>query len=123
MNNTEFLTAYNASRNGANQFYRHSLVSKFHYSDGVRDCAQAGLYWLLDILATEGVEAIRKAGETLATVALVVHDDKATLKLSGYGDEVFWTREVEYTDAPEGTWTFLLADEGARLALILVSEY
>ena len=123
MNNTEFLTAYNEPRNGANGFYRHPLVPKFHYSDGVRDCAQAGLYWLLDILATEGVQKIRKADVSLATVTLTVKGDKATLVLSGSGDVVFWTRKITYTDAPEGVWSFLIGDEGERISMILVSEY
>ena len=96
----------------------------FVYSDGVRDCAvAAGLYWLLDILATEGVQKIRKAAVSLATVTLTVKGDKATLVLSGSGDVVFWTRKIPYTDAPEGVWSFLIGDDGERISMILVSEY
>ena len=124
MNKEQFIAAYNESRNGANEFYRHSLVRGFVYSDGVRECAvAAGLYWLLDILATEGVQKIRKAAVSLATVTLTVKGDKATLVLSGSGDVVFWTRKITYTDVPEGVWSFLIGDEGERISMILVSEY
>jgi len=43
--------------------------------------------------------------------------------LSGGGNVVFWKKSIDYTDMPDGTWNFLLADEGTRRALILVSEY
>lgn len=124
MNNSDFLKAYNESRNGANQFYRHSLVRRFVYSDGVRDCAQAaGMHWLLDILATEGIDKMRKALVGLASVTLTVKKESAKLVLSGSGDVVFWTKRIAYSDAPEGTWSFLIADEGERFSMILVSEY
>ena len=123
MNIEKFLEVYNESRNGANQFYRHFFVASFHYSDGVKDCAETGLYWLIDILATEAPAQMRKANETLATVTLIVKNSKAKLVLSGSGDVVFWKRSIDYTDMPDGTWTFMLADEDVRRALILVSEY
>lgn len=123
MNNAAFLAAYNEPRNGANEFYKHQFDPRFVYSDGVRDCAEAGLYWLLDILATEGVKQTRKARVALATVTLTVKGSKATLTLSGSGDVVFWTRKTQYTDAPVGVWSFLMADDVSRFSMILVSEY
>jgi len=123
MNNEKFLEAYNESRNGANEFYRHFFVKSFHYSDGVKACAETGLYWLIDILATEAPAQMRKADQTLATVSLIVKGGKAKLVLSGSGDVVFWTKKISYTDMADGTWVFMLADEETRRALILVTEY
>lgn len=123
MNIEKFLEVYNESRNGANEFYRHFFVASFHYSDGIRACAETGLYWLIDILATEAPAQMRKADQVLATVTLTVLNSKAKLMLSGSGDVVFWKKNIDFTDMPDGTWNFLLADEGVRRALILVSEY
>jgi hypothetical protein len=123
MNIEKFLEVYNESRNGANEFYRHFFVASFHYSDGIRACAETGLYWLIDILATEAPAQMRKAGQTLATVSLIVKGGKAKLVLSGSGDVVFWTKKISYTDMADGTWVFMLADEETRRALILVTEY
>ena len=123
MNIEKFLEVYNESRNGANCFYAHFFVKSFQYSDGVKACAETGLYWLIDILATEAPAQMRKADQVLATVTLTVLNSKAKLMLSGSGDVVFWKKNIDFTDMPDGTWNFLLADEGVRRALILVSEY
>lgn len=124
MNKEKFIASYNESRNGANQFYYHSFVRGFHYSNGVRDCTGAvGAYWLVDLLAFEAPKHIRKSGQTLVMVTLVVKDDKAKLTLSGSGDVVFWTKLIDYTDMPEGTWSFVIADERERFAMILLTEY
>lgn len=123
MNIEKFLEVYNESRNGANEFYRHFFVASFHYSDGIRACAETGLYWLIDILATEAPAQMRKADQVLATVTLTVLNSKAKLMLSGSGDVVFWKKNIDFTDMPDGTWNFLLSDEGVRRALILVTEY
>lgn len=53
MNSEAFLRAYGESRNGTDNFHVNRLYPRFLYSDGVRECADAGCYWLLDILGTE----------------------------------------------------------------------
>ena len=120
-----FKRAYTESRNGANCFYRHPFNKIFHYSDGVRECAEAGTYWLLDIAATELPTALREYGEyTPALLVLGATGNKASLELS-VDDESppIWSRSIDYTDMPDGVWKFFVVDEGERIAMILESEY
>lgn len=126
MKTEAFLNAYNMSRNGANSFFSHGLVKKFHYSDGVKDCAEAGCYWLLDIFATEVPPLLLNSGEALAIVQVIVEGSKATLRLEPQedgGSSIEWTREIEWTDMPEGSYNFYIADEGTHFSMILPSEY
>lgn len=127
MNTEKFLSVYNESRNGANGFFRHPLCSNFAYSDGVQECAEAGCYWLLDILATELPRVMRGARENLVTVTVTVKKGKAKITASGSGDVLLpWKKSISWTDLPEGKWVFLLADEQAGstpFKIILVSEY
>lgn len=129
MNAEKFIEAYSLSRNGTNQWYRHSMVPSFLYTDGVRECAVAGVYWLLDIAATEVKEALhiesdRHDGYMGSNVLEVkVEDSQATIKLFAYvaesfldnrptnedGMAVIFEKHVPFTDMPEGTWNFLVA--------------
>lgn len=125
MDSTAFLKAYNESRNGANEFYFHRLVKSFHYSDGVRDCAKAGCYWLLDSAATEFPAVMRKHGEQRAILEVrIFKTESCELRLTAYDDQpAIWTRTIGYTDMPHGTWNFELIDEGERVAMILLTEH
>ncbi len=124
MNTEAFVAAYNESRNGANHFVRHPLVRSFQYSDGVQEVAEAGCYWLLDVLATELPAVMRRKGENFAIIETKVGGNgKATTKALGSGDVSIWKRNSDWTDMPEGEWTFFLSDEGERFVLILSSEY
>jgi hypothetical protein len=123
MNTEQFINAYNESRNGANYFLRHGLVRKFQFSDGVRQCAEAGCYWLLDIFATESAMVLRKKQENFGVLTVKVKESKATMTMTGSGDVRLWRKVIDYTDMPEGNWVFYLSDEGERFALILPKEY
>ena len=124
MDNAKFISTYNESRNGANGLLFNPLYPKLKYSDGVRDCAETGCYWLLDIIGTEGLAPLRKQNTTLGIITVKVANDKAVISMST-GDDIppVWSRKVDYTDMPEGEWLFYLADEGSRFVLILPSEY
>ena len=61
MDTETFKAAYNESRNGVNTWFRHPFNHNFHYSDGVQELAEAGCYWLLDVLATEVDQVMRSA--------------------------------------------------------------
>jgi hypothetical protein len=105
MNTEAFLKAYRQYRNGTDAFHFNPLYRKFLYSDGVKECAEAGCYWLLDILGTElPAEIIGK-----------FHDD----------DEAPYTKQIDWTDMPEGTWEFYVVYEGAEFGYrcILLTEY
>ena len=123
MNVEQFTKAYSESRNGANQFYRHSLNRNFVYSDGVQECAEAGCYWLVDIAATEIPAVLRKKGETLGTFVAEVKKGVARLTCTGSGDVKLWGRKIDYTDLPEGRWVFFIGEDSSRYTMILRSEY
>ena len=122
MNIEKFTNIYNESRNGANRFYSHWFVRKFQYSDGVQDLADCGLFWFLDIVATE-VAQLAPLGD-LGEVHIKVTDGIANLWLSLDDDAPHaWQRPGVSTDCPEGNWMFFLVNEGSRYAFILPSEY
>lgn len=123
MNKEAFLAAYNEPRNGANEFYKHSMVRSFAYSDGVRDCALAGMYWLLDIAATEVIQVMKKKGEVLGSFGVKVDGQGAVITLLGSGDIKLWSKKIDHTDMPKGEWDFLIGDDGPRYTMILVTEY
>lgn len=124
MNIEKFNEAYGAGRNGANEFYQHWANAKFHYSDGVKDCADAGCRWLLDMIATELPEVMIETGAVQGIVSLIVKDNKGHVELTLADDTPpVWKHELEYTDMPDGKFDFLLANESVRFALILISEY
>lgn len=124
MNTDAFKTAYNESRNGANYFVRHPMARRFHFSDGVKQCADAGCHWLLDIAATELPQAMHSAGEQHGILEVKVADGKALMKLTVDDDRPpIWSRTIDHTDMPEGKWTFELCDEDERIAMILLTEH
>lgn len=128
MNTEQFTTAYHASRNGCDHFIRHPLVRSFAYSDGVASCADAGCYWLIDILATE-LPIEFKLNAKLShscSVKVTVKDSKAILTGEFVDGIVGWCKDVEWTDLPEGEWIFYITDEcegDTRYRCILLTEY
>lgn len=122
--NLEKLSAiYNEGRNGANGFIRHPLVHSFTVSNGVEECADCGIWWLIDIAATEIPAVLRKEKENLGVFKADVYGSVAKLSCDGSGDRRLWRRTVDWTDMPEGTWTFYIADEASHFVMILPSEY
>lgn len=126
MNSESFIQAYNESRNGASRFLRHPLARIFIYSDGVKECAEAGCYWLLDILSTELPGAFKKREESyLCIVAVKVTNQSAEITGEFHEDDPDpYKKQIPYTDLPEGEWLFYvsLEDDGS-LMCILPTEY
>ena len=123
MKTEAFKTAYNASRNGADHMIRHGLLRRLVYSDGVQECAEAGCYWLLDIIGTEVIQAMKRT-PNIGIVTVNVEGNAATLTLELEDDKPpAWKRYIEFTDAPEGKWTFYVQFDGADYVCILPSEY
>lgn len=122
MDTKTFTTAYNASRNGANFFVNHPLAigGKFIFSDGVKECADAGCHWLLDILATE----LPVPYGELAIVSVGVKDAKAriTASLSDSAPPCL-DRRIDFTDMPDGQWKFYVSNDGEARVCILPKEY
>lgn len=125
MDTEKFLKAYQESRNGTSFFVRHPLVRSFIYSDGVQECADAGCYWLLDILATEVRSTyFQTKDSTLAIAVLEVANNKAELVVEFYdADPEPFKKTINYTDMPTGKWTFYLALEEGLIKCFLPSEY
>lgn len=104
---------------GTEQWYQHGLVRAFMYTDGVKYFAEnagGGAYWLLDILATELLPKQKKY--PFIAVKFVVGKKNAITATDG-NDTQIYSKKIDYTDCPEGTWEFYLIDN----ILLLTSEY
>lgn len=128
MKTEEFTQIYNESRNGANGFIRHPLVRNFAVSDGVRDLADTGCWWLIDIIATELPAVFRQqaAVSNTAVITAKVAGGVATISAEFEDDHIAWSKAGIRTDLPDGEWRFLMVDElegDARYRLILLSEW
>ena len=122
MNTEAFARIYNESRNGANHMVRHPLCRQLIYSDGVQELAETGCYWLLDIIGTEVVKAMR--GADSLGIKVKVANSEADLSLSLSDDAPpAWKHHLNFTDMPEGEWTFYINNEGGTFPLILPNEY
>ena len=116
---------------GTEQVFRHALARGVTYTEGVQAFTQnagGGGYWLLDILATEpDILGLVKEGG-MAFAKLQVDNSKAKLSVDdGNGGDPVYTRDIDYTDCPPGTWVFYLAYTevaGKPVTMILLpSEY
>lgn len=124
MNQAEFIRLYNESRNGANHMVRHPLARNVIYSDGMQEVCEVGTYWLLDILATGLPGVMRDNAEHMLVIEVAVKDSKARISATGSGDKVMaWSRTIDWTDMPEGAWTFYMSAGGGEFSIILPSEY
>lgn len=124
MDEAKFKEAYNEPRNGANQFFRHPMMPLLEYSDGVKDCFEAGCYWLLDIISTECLAPARAHDKSPYLFTAEVAAGKALLTLTWSDTKPpIWSRNIDYTDLPAGRWVFELVDERSRFALTLISEH
>lgn len=124
MNTGQFKSVYAVMRNGANGFFRHPLVRKFQYSDGVQELAETGCYWLLDVIATEFCKPLTSSGEYMGIIKVSVTDSNCAIEMTVDDDKpAVYAKMVGWTDMPEGEWNLYLADEGERYALILPTEY
>ena len=129
MKTEEFKRVYNETRNGANCFYRHPLARNVAYSDGIRDLAETGCWWLLDIWATELPAVFKKHPHMGGQYILKAKVAKGKVKLwAEAGDDLppVWKRSNIWTDLPEGEWVFMMVDEcedPTPYRILLLTEY
>ena len=127
MDQVKFNSAYYETRNGCNSKIRHPLARQLVYSDGVQELAEIGMYWLLDIIGTEFIGPFCKYPDIFDGMGFIhvnVKDSHATITLvRDDGDPPVYTREIEWTDMPEGKWIFYFTDEGDHVFLFLPTEY
>jgi len=122
LNIEAFLKAYESSRNGTNGYTRHPLTPRLVYSDGVKECCDAGMYWFLDIVGTEVVPLALKTYD-IGIINVTVKNSKALIKLEFDDDAVAWKKYIDYTDLPNGKFTFCVQNNDNVAVLILLSEY
>lgn len=103
---------------GTEQWYRHPLARACLFTDGTKTfCDMAGAYWFLDIVATEVLAF--QSREEFIVVTLAVADEKARITADDGNGRVFWSRDIEWTDCPEGEWKFFLQNR----TVFVPSEY
>lgn len=110
---------------GTEQWYRHPLNRRMLYTDGVKCFAEEagnGAFWLLDVMVTE-VRALHDRGEDFLHVVLDVVGSSATLRVDDGNDNSLWSRQIEYTDCPQGVWNFYQVWDGEYSVAMLPSEY
>lgn len=114
-----------ANFTGTESYHRHPLSRRVLWTDGVKAFADSvGGYWLLDVLATELPRFVIKHG--IVFVTLSVKDGAAEVSaVQDNGKPKLWSRDVEFTDCPEGDWQFYMAAGGPGdcIVILLPSEY
>ena len=104
---------------GTEYYYRH-VLSRMKYTDGVKFFAEnagGGAYWFLDIVGTEVMEI--KKSRPFISIKLIAKNSKADITATDGNDNALWNRAIEFTDCPDGEWSFYLIDE----IMLLTREY
>lgn len=106
---------------GSEQWYRHGLVRKVLYTDGVKYVAEtAGAYWLVDEIAFGQREAVVASEEfQVWTLKVDLAASNAVLTCDDGDDRVVFTKRIEFTDFPLGEIRFYFTDN----VILLPSEY
>ena len=106
---------------GTQEWYRHGLVKRLLYTEGVRFFAeqggQAGAYWFVDVVATEFLPLLRQ--EPFLSIKLSVADRQAVIRVGDGNGRLLKEKTIEYTDMQSGDWPFYLTDD----VLMLPGEY
>lgn len=125
MNAEKFIEAYRTGRNGTDNFHFNPLYCRFKYSDGVKECAESGCYWLLDILGTElPVEFRNRPDNYTCLVKVEVLNSSAHITGEFVDEDPDpYRRHISYTDMPEGQWNFYVSFDGDDYFCILLTEY
>ena len=121
--NSEQLAAQLSQFYGTENWTRHTLNKQLLYTDGVAYFAEHagnGAHWFLDIVATEVAPLASKSGHEFMAIRLMVHPGGTASITADDGDDLeLYKRGIQWTDCPEGTWSFYLTDN----VLMLPTEY
>lgn len=118
MNNTELKQGL-AHFTGTEHYFPHA-ISRMKHTDGVQFFAEnagGGAYWFLDIVGTELMEI--HMTEPFVSITLKAENGQADIIASDGNDTQLFQRHIEFTDCPDGEWTFYLIDG----ILLLTGEY
>lgn len=120
MNNSSELRSSLTQFYGTEQYYFNPLYRWMKYTDGVKffaENAANGAYWLLDIIGTE-LKALTKK-EDFLNIVFNSANNQGVITVDDGNDNILYTRNIEYTDCPEGEWKFYLTGD----VLMLPTEY
>ncbi len=106
---------------GSEFLFKHSLVKRVRYTDGVKFVAErGGAYWLIDEIAFAQFSEQRLLDEVFQHWVLTVHEDrKGVLRCDDGNGKKLYEKEIEYTDFPLSQIRFYVC-EGI---ILLLSEY
>jgi hypothetical protein len=128
----QLMDSYSSGSDGRTRHWTKSFI----FTDGVKAAADlAGSHWLLDLVGTECAPICLKRWKELEDgqcfLGMKVRGNAATITLhDGNDDDVppYWKREIEYTNFPEGDWSWYLFMDGCLvpgedvLVMLLPSE-
>jgi len=107
---------------GTEHWYRHGLVHRVLFTDGVKYMADnGGAYWLVDEIALAQIDDTRAiAAEAFQLWKLMVRPDAtATLTCEDCNGNAVFTKELTFTDFPLEKITLYFTDN----VILLPSEY
>jgi len=103
---------------GTERYWRSCMFApKLVHTDGVQYFADnAGAHWFLDIIGTEFFKGF---ADDFLSITLVSKDGKACITVTDGDENDLRTKDIEFTDCPEGIYKFFLTNN----VLMLTSEY
>lgn len=108
---------------GTSAYYKH-WFTKSYYTDGFKDyMEQAACFWLFDIIATEVYDVVKLLDPDVRNFSVTQPDDQKTvLTLHGYDGNELWSKHMNYSTHPNGTFNFYIGWDGEALIACLHSE-
>jgi hypothetical protein len=106
---------------GTENWYRHSMISNFLYTDGVKYVAEkAGAYWLIDAIAFGQLQpAVAAEAFQMWTLNVNLETSSAILACEDGNGNTVYTLNIEYTDFPLAKIRYYYTGN----VLLLASEY
>jgi hypothetical protein len=101
---------------GTEHYHRATIVRNFIVTDGIMEaCEKAQCYWVLDILATEGIQIMKREDQPLIFAELKRPDlslSKALLIVSDGNNNRYLSKVIEFTTFEYEELTMKMADQG-----------
>ena len=106
---------------GSEYWYRHPLVPKVIFTDGVKYVLDtAGAYWLIDEIAFgQSVPAVAAEEFQVWKLSVDLARNNGVLTCDDGNDRVVFTKPIEFTDFPLDEIRFYFTDN----TILLPSEY
>ena len=129
MNTQDFHRALKEVRNGADYFMRHPLTPRSLISSGLREVADTGCWWLVDLLCTGYAHQLKlddKAGRISGTPIVEVKTRGGVTRVAlSYGDDEPPTHKnkIDPSCLPDGGFSILGGVEDGQAMFYLLSEY